>query len=215
MSQQINLLLPELRQRFDWLSLPIVVGTALAGLVALAALASGGAMRGKMLEQKENAARLQLADMQQQVQVLAQKLGARQGDATLDKQLAAARQAVLQRKEVIAVVAQGDLPASHAYSGLLAGFSRQAIDGVWLTGFAFVQKDIEIRGRLTAPALLPIYINRLNAEAAFAGRRFGALDMTGVDPADDKREASTAQAKAAALPRYTEFVLHGELEKAK
>ena len=29
MSQQINLLLPELRPRFDWLALPVVLGAAL------------------------------------------------------------------------------------------------------------------------------------------------------------------------------------------
>ena len=35
MSQQINLLLPELRPRFDWLALPVVAAAGLAGLLLL------------------------------------------------------------------------------------------------------------------------------------------------------------------------------------
>ena len=85
-----------------------------------------------------------------------------------------------------------------------------------LFGFAFAQKNIEIRGRLTDPALLPVYIGRLNAEPAFAGRRFAALDMKGVEPAPASAETPAAPpARAAVLPRHTEFVLRTEPEAAK
>jgi hypothetical protein len=42
MSQQINLLLPELRPRFDWLALPVVLGAALVGLLFVVAMALFG-----------------------------------------------------------------------------------------------------------------------------------------------------------------------------
>lgn len=217
MSQQINLLLPELRPRFDWLALPLVAAVGLAGLLLVVVLASLGGMRVNALAENENARRSQLATLQQQVQTFGQQLGARQGDGTLDKQLAAARSAVAERQEVLSIVAQGDLPASHAYSGLLQGFARQVVEGVWLTGFGFAQKNIEIRGRLTDPALLPVYINRLNGEPAFAGRRFAALDMKGVEPVADQQDAApaTTPTRKVVMPPYTEFALHTEAEKAK
>jgi hypothetical protein len=216
MSQQINLILPELRPRFDWLALPVVAGAALAGLLLLVAMAALTAMTADGLKAREINVRNQLAALQQQVQSLGRTLAARQADTTLDKQIAAARLAVSQRQEVLNVIAQGDVAGSGAYSGLLQGFSRQIVDGVWLVGFGFAQKDIEIRGRLIDPALLPIYINRLNAEPAFAGRRFAALDMKGVDPAEVKADAApTAAAKAVATVRYTEFVLRTEPEKGR
>lgn len=216
MSQQINLLLPELRPRFDWLALPVVAGVGVVGLLLVVLLTSLGVMRVNALRENEAALRNQLAALQQQVQSLAQSLAARQGDSTLDKQLAGIRTAVAQRQEVLRVVTQGDLPSSHAYSGLLQGFSRQIVEGVWLTGFSFAHKNIEIRGRLTDPALLPVYINRLNDEAAFAGRRFAALDMKGVDPVEEKPAAAGAVAlKTAALPRFTEFALRTEPEKGR
>lgn len=216
MSQQINLILPELRPRFDWLALPVVAGAALAGLLLLVAMAALTAMTADGLKTREINVRNQLAALQQQVQSLGRTLGARQADTTLDKQIAAARLAVSQRQEVLNVIAQGDVAGSSAYSGLLQGFSRQIVEGVWLVGFSFAQKDVEIRGRLIDPALLPTYINRLNGEPAFAGRRFAALDMKGVEPGEVKAEAAApAPAKAVNSVRYTEFVLRSEPEKVR
>jgi len=216
MSQQINLLLPELKPRFDWLALPVVASLALAGLLLLVGLSTMTAMRGDSLREKEAAIKTQLLALQQQVQTLGHSLGARQGDSMLDKQIAAVRLGVTQRQEVLNVIGQGEVTGSNAYSGLLKGFSRQGLEGVWLVGFGFADKDIEIRGRLTDPALLPTYINRLNSEPAFAGRRFSALDMKGFDPVDAKRdEASGAVAKPKVTARYTEFVLRTAQEKAR
>lgn len=219
MSQQINLLLPELRPRFDWLALPVVAGAALVGLLLLVVMATMTAMTADGLKAREVAVRNQLASLQQQVQSLGSSLGARKADTALDKQIAAARLAVGQRQEVLNVIAQGDVAGSSAYSGLLEGFSRQIVDGVWLVGFGFAQKDVEIRGRLIDPALLPTYINRLNAEPAFAGRRFATLDMKGVEPTEVKADAApsakAATAKATSTARYTEFVLRTEPEKGR
>jgi len=215
MSQQINLLLPELRPRFDWLALPVVGGAALAGLLLLVAMAVMTAMATDGLKAREANVRNQLAALQQQVQSLGRTLGARQADTALERQIAAARLAVSQRQEVLNVIAQGDVAGSNAYSGLLQGFSRQIVDGVWLVGFGFAQKDVEIRGRLTDPALLPIYINRLNAEPAFAGRRFATLDMKGVEPSAARADTAPAPTTAVTTARYTEFVLRTEPEKGR
>lgn len=211
MSQQINLILPALRPRFDWLALPVVAGAALVGLVLVSILAALGVNQAMNLRSHEAEIKNQLAVVQQQVQSLGQSLAARQGDTSLERQITAARLAVTQRQEVLAVIAQGDVAQGNAYSGLLQGFSRQTLEGVWLLGFGFADKEIEIRGRLLDPALLPTYINRLNDEPAFAGRRFAALDMKGVDPADEKPETAATAVKAKAPVRYTEFTLRTEL----
>jgi hypothetical protein len=189
---------------------------ALAGVLLLGVLAAVGVMQADSLKAREAAIKNQLLALQQQVQSLGQSLGARAGDSSLDRQIATARLAVTQRQEVLNVIAQGDVTRGNAYSGLLQGFSRQTVEGVWLQGFGFAEKDIEIRGRLIDPALLPTYIGKLNDEPAFAGRRFSALDMKGFDPADDKRDAAPAAVvKVKAPARYTEFVLRSEPEKVR
>lgn len=217
MSQQINLLLPELRPRFDWLALPVVGSAALLALLLLVAVGSYNLVRSNGLSARDANLRTQVQGLQQQVQQLATRLGARRGDTALDDQLAAARLAVTQRQEVLDIVARGDLAAGSTYSGLLQGFARQGMNGVWLVGFGFAQNDIEIRGRLAEPALLPAYIQRLNGEPAFAGRQFAALDMQGVDPSAVRPgEAAPAPvAERPRQPRYTEFVLRTGREKAR
>jgi hypothetical protein len=189
---------------------------ALAGVLLLGVLAALGVMQADSLKAREAGLKTQLLGLQQQLQSLGQSLGARVGDTSLDKQIAATRLAVTQRQEVLNVIAQGDVTRGNAYSGLLQGFSRQTVEGVWLLGFGFAEKDIEIRGRLIDPALLPTYIGKLNDEPAFAGHRFSALDMKAFDPADDKQNVAPAAAvKVKAPGRYTEFVLRTEPEKVR
>ena len=211
MSQQINLILPALRPRFDWLALPIVLGAAAAGLLLLGIMAIFGSMQASSLKVSEADIKSQVLAAQQQIQSLGQTIGVSKGDQALVQQKASGRYVNKQRQEVLSLIAQGDVAHGNAYSGLLQGFSRQVVDGVWLTGFRFAEKNIEIHGRLTDPSILPAYINKLNDEPAFAGRRFAALDMTGVEPGDERRPEAAAVATPRAPGRYTEFALRTEL----
>jgi len=211
-SQQINLILPELRPRFDWLGLPVVASAALAGLLLLTALGAYTGWQAGRLQGRETGLNNRLLTLQGQVQTQASMLAGRKGDPALPGEIEATRLSVSQRREVMAVIEQGSVGDGPGYSALLQGFSRQVAAGVWLVGFSFAGKDVEIRGRLTDPGLLPGYIARLNDESAFTGRRFARLDMKDVDPAADVRSAvpTAAAAKPQALGRYTEFVLRSE-----
>jgi hypothetical protein len=72
---------------------------------------------------------------------------------------------------------------------------------------------------LLSPALLPRYIDKLNTETAFFGRRFAALDMTGVEAASRESVAGngccpvpTSAAQQGAPLRHTAFVLRSSLQ---
>ncbi|PKO89160.1 MAG: hypothetical protein CVU18_04910 [Betaproteobacteria bacterium HGW-Betaproteobacteria-12] len=206
MSQQINLLLPELRPRFDWLGLPVVVGAAIAGIVLLTLLIQYQSFRENHLKGQAAAIEGQFLNLQQQAQLLGHTVANRKPNASLPLEIAAARAGVAQRREVLDYVAQGTGESAGIYSGLLQGFANQAGDGVWLVGFSLAPNALEIKGRLLDPAILTRYIDRLNGEPAFAGRRFAALEMKGVDPS----ALPVAQGKIAPPSRYTEFVLRSE-----
>ncbi len=218
MSQQINLLLPELRPRFDWLALPVVAGAALVALVLLLAVAQSQSMRVAQLKAEEAMLNGQLLNLQQQVQALGQVLGNRQPNAALLPELEYAKTGIAQRQEVLDFIERRDKNQGGGFFKVLQGFSRQTLDGVWLVDFGLSPDGIEIRGRLLDPALLPTYIARLNADTAFAGRRFAALEMKGVDPAAEKPDADRTVAAKPVGKRYTEFALRTEsappLEKA-
>lgn len=206
MSQQINLLLPELRPRFDWLALPVVAGLAAVGIVLLILVVQYQSFRESRLKSQAAAIEGQFLNLQQQAQLLGQTVAARKADAALPLAIAVARAGVAQRREVFDYVARGTGAGAGSYSGQFGGFANLAGDGVWLIGFSLAPDALEIRGRLLDPSILSRYINRLNDEAAFAGRRFAALEMSGVEPAT----LPAVHGSPAAPARYTEFVLRSE-----
>jgi hypothetical protein len=208
MSQQINLLLPELRPKFDWLGLPVVLVAALAGLLLLGGLAQMQLMQLDRSKLEAASVGAQAAGFQQQLVSLGQSLGQRKADASLPEKISLEKIGIADRKEVMAFVGIGQPTRAPEYSKVLKGLAEQRVEGVWLTGFRLVPSAIELRGRLLDPALLPVYINRLNTDTVFFGRRFSALEMKGVDPAAEKAPDSKIEAKPVVGRRYTEFVLH-------
>lgn len=212
MSQQVNLILPELRPRFDWLGLPVVLSVALLGLLGLVAAGVSTNQQAARLTAQEAQVKARLQLMQQQSKEMGVALGARTGDASLPERIEELRLAVEQRQEAVKALGQGGEPGDPGFADSMRGFSRQVLDGVWLTAFSLSGQQIEIRGRLTEPSLLPIYIRRLNGEAAFAGRRFEALDMKGELPQADGAGDGATGAPAVSRPSrpFTEFSLRSD-----
>lgn len=211
MSQQINLLLPELRPKKDWLAFPVVASVALGGTALVLGLALWGRYQVQGMTQEQAQSDVELKTLQQQVQALGQTLAGRQPNAALQAEIDRLNESIRQREEAFRVAGSGKMGGAGGYAGLMRGFARQVVSGVWLTGFSFDGEDVEIRGRLVDPSLLPQYIRRLNGDTAFQGRRFLALDMK--DGA-----AGTAQAEpatTAAAPRFTEFALRGIAGRAE
>lgn len=209
-SQQINLLLPELRPKHDWLAFPMVAGAAVAGVVLVAGFSAWGEYQTRALMAIQGQSEAEARSLQQQVQALGQTLAGRKPSATLQVEIDHLKDLLQQRDAALSVVESGKLNPGEGYASVMRGFARQVTEGVWLTGFSFSGGDAEIRGRLSDPAMLPQYIRRLNGEGAFQGRRFAALDM---------KEGSAAAISSvgaglpgtANVPRYTEFALHGNL----
>lgn len=217
MSQEINLVNPALRPKRDWLSFQVV---SLATLVTL--LLVGVAVAVVRLDlaagrQAQAAAAAQLATVTQEVQQLQAAFAARRNDPALAQEAERLAAATVQRREVLKV-AQGLAAEAGGVAEAMRGFARQRLEGVWLTAFNIGPGGFDLSGRLLDPALLPAYIRRLNAEPAFRGRHFAALDMQGVEPAPPA--AGTAPAAPAVVPvgavaqpvasgpqRYTEFSL--------
>jgi hypothetical protein len=207
MSQQINLLLPELRPRFNWLALPIVLAAAVAVVVFQVVLVQVQSFREARLKVESATMEGELLNLQQQVQLLGRTVAERKPSADLPERIAAERAGVAQRRQVLQHVEQLADETGTSYSDLFAGLANQAREGVWLVGFVLAPGALELKGRMLDPNMLPSYIDRLNGEVAFAGRRFAALEMTGVDPA-----ALPVSPGGTVEPTpYTEFVLRTEL----
>ena len=209
MSQQINLYEARLRPRRDLLTgrrLGVALGLLLVLIVAAGALARVAAERS---EAELRGVQAELTASQEKLAALTKTLSASKVSARLQAQINDARMPLAARQAVMTLLDSGQLGNREGFSAILSGFSRQTSNDLWLTGFSVSLggQEIEIRGRSLDAAGLPGYLQRLAAESAFKGRRFAALDMRRVDPAQDKPAEGAAPAASPALPRHVEFVL--------
>lgn len=210
MSQEINLLNPSLRRKRDWLAFDGVA--AMAGLAALVVGFGHAYVRIDAADAQARRAKLsgEVTAVQAEVQSAQTALAARKRDAALEQEVKRLGGEVGLRKETLRRAMESTADGSVSVAEVMRGFSRHVVDGVWLTGFSVLPEGLEIRGRLLDSALLPVYIRRLNAEPAFRGRRFAALDMrAGMDvaPAAAASPAGAAPSAQSAAPAFVEFAL--------
>lgn len=208
MTHYINLYDSALLRRRDWLTANnllfalALVFVVMLGWGAWARIdAAGLAEQATALEGRLKAARDESV-------ALGGQLSNRRADPKLEMDLAAMRELTGVRQEILAALGQQAAPLTVGHADYLRGLARQSVVNLWLTGFS-VGPDgtrMEIRGRTLDPALLPEYIRRLNAEPAFRGHRFAALNVGKPAPAPG------ANAAAAEVPPWLEFALVPELE---
>jgi hypothetical protein len=204
MSQNINLLSSEFRKERQPLSLTQVAqGLALTLLVLFAfqfyqqreVNALAAELRTVETSLKEHRARLEKMKGQ---------AVARKPDAQLEAEVARL-EAEFKRAQAAAVALQeGVFGNQQGFSEYLRAFSRQALNGLWLTGFTITGTgEIEIRGRVLSPDLVASYIQRLNREAVLAGRSFARFEMN-----QPKAPPVAVKDKAEKKPpRFLEFSL--------
>ena len=111
----------------------------------------------------------------------------------------------LQRKDAVQTqlrqVLQGSAGATAmGYSDVLIALGRQTLPGLWITGLKVRGdgQDLELRGRMTQPGLLPVYLRRLEREDRFRSRRFAQIELR-----------DTVSDGAATPSGITEFTLRG------
>ena len=130
-------------------------------------------------------------------------------DVQLDADIARYEAELKLARESVDALKGGAFGNQRGFAEYLRAFSRQSVNGLWLTGFTIVGGDLEIHGRVVSPDLLPSYIQRLNQEQVLAGRSFARLEMSRPKPeqapstdAKDKEPKKPARA-----PRFLEFSL--------
>jgi hypothetical protein len=138
------------------------------------------------------------------------KPGAGKVDAQLDADIARYETELKLARESYDALKGGAFGNQRGFAEYLRAFSRQSMNGLWLTGFTIAGGgELEIHGRVLSPDLLPSYIQRLNQEQVLAGRSFARLEMSRPKaepaPAADTKDKDTK--KVAQAPRFLEFSL--------
>jgi hypothetical protein len=105
----------------------------------------------------------------------------------------------LKQAKIVDTLKSGALGNTTGYSAYMQAFSRQVIEGLWLTGFSVKGNGahITLNGSVLKPELLPAYIQRLNRETVMQGKTFSTLQMQ--QPVlNEGKEAEQARVRIAA-----------------
>jgi len=107
------------------------------------------------------------------------------------------------QNDLLGTLKSGAIGNTQGYSEYLRAFARQTVSGLWLTGFD-INGDgaqISLQGAVTAPQLLPAYIQRMNGEKVMRGKSFATLQM---------KQPKSAEGQSTAHS-YVEFSLHSNV----
>lgn len=205
MSQYINLLGPAFRKQ----QLLLTLGRTAMLLLAVAAVMLGvqAYERHRLAGLKEELASAQMLLKVQTAHTdrLKGDLANRKGSSGLDEDVRRLELELKSARDNIDVLEGGALGNRKGFADYLQAFSRQSLDGLWLTGFTVGGGgDVAINGRVTRADLVPVYIQKLNSEPALKGRAFSALDLRRPAPPP---AAGPAPAVPPEAPRFLEFAL--------
>jgi hypothetical protein len=207
MSQNINLLGPAFRKRRRALTLVTVVQCLGVTLFALLAYQLYLEQQVSGLNAELRTAEGILRSQQGYVEKLKNRSAALRPDAELNAEIGRLENELKIGREAMAALKGGAFGNQRGFAEYLRAFSRQSLSGLWLTGFSIAGSgQLEIRGRVLSPDLVPSYIQRLNREEVLAGRSFARLEMSRPKPEPAADREKTAD-KASLVPRHLEFSL--------
>jgi Tfp pilus assembly protein PilN len=208
MSQQINLFNPiflKQKKYFSAVAMLQALGLLVLGSALLATYAS---LQASGLRDEAVITTKQLETAQAQLSQAKAEYAPRSKSQALENQIQKTEVELQSLKQVFEVLNKGDIGNTKGYSEYLRAFSRQIIDGVWLTGLSLVGagNEIAVQGRALQPELIPAYMNRLKREPVMQGKFFGTLEMQ-VPQMEQLAKGDAGEAKQRGLAGYIEFHL--------
>lgn len=216
MTQYINLLNPAFRRRRELVSLPSLAVALVAVAAALAGTGFLAQQRADRLQREVARVDAQLRAEQERAVALGRASTEAKPDAKLIAEIEATRVALHDRQAALVEIAGGALGDTSGFSEQFRSFSRQAVTGLWLTGFTLsgAGREIQIQGRALQAEMVPAYIRRLGSEPVFRGQVFDSLrieegkaDLHARPAPRSATGAAAAPATGAARVPYVEFRL--------
>jgi len=207
MSQNINLFNPAFRKQRLLVSLATVAQCLGLTLLVLFAFHFYLQQQVSGLAEELHSAEGLFKSQRSYADKLKDQTTARKADTQLEAEIAKLETELKQGREAMEALKGGAFGNQQGFAEYLRAFSRQSVNGLWLTGFTIAGSgELEIRGRVVAPDLVPSYIQRLNREKVLQGRSFAKFEMSQpkAEPAADKDKEAK---KAPRAPRFLEFSL--------
>ncbi len=202
MSQQINLFNPIfMKQRKYFTLLAMLQALGLIGVGALFFYGYAVYQVGQLQRQSQQSTQ-QLNTEQARFARVAGEYSAQRSPQLLQDEVKKLEKELADQTAMVDTLKSGAVGNTSGYSQYMRAFSRQVVQGLWLTGFKVTgdAAQISLSGGVLYPELLPAYIQRLGKEPAMRGKSFSTLQMQQTKAGADRENLTP--------PRYVEFTLH-------
>lgn len=171
MSQQINLYNPLFLKHEKQFSVRTMLQGLAAVMLGLLVLTVFAVMQTQSVERLNRQYSEQVAAQREQFVAIARRAPQTKSQA-LESEVARLEAEVRARRELLASLGSGELGNVAGFSDFMAAFGRQAMPGLWLTGFTIADagNELNLRGRALRPELVPAYLRKLSDEPVMRGR---------------------------------------------
>lgn len=179
MRQQVNLYQPIFRRQTPLFSARTMLQSLLLMVAVLGGIYGYASHEVHMLATHVQGLERQRGDAETRLLALESSLPKREPSRLLASEVEKATGDIAERVALVAMLSSPGDASGHGFSTHLEGLARQNVEGLWLTGLRLRRagRDIVIRGTALDAALVPVLVQRLSDEPAFAGMRFAALTI--------------------------------------
>lgn len=179
MSQQINLFNPiflKQKKYFSAVAMLQALGLIVLGAVCISVYSG---YQSSSVSKEEASTFAQLIVVQAELNKVNVAYAPHPNNQTIEDSVTKTGLEVKSLQQVFDTLEKGDIGNTKGYSAYLSAFSRQIVDGLWLTGFSIIGagNEMDLRGRALRPELVPYYIGRLKNETVMQGKTFSALNI--------------------------------------
>jgi UTP:GlnB (protein PII) uridylyltransferase len=180
-SQQINLLMPELRPHRDWLTASRLAIALAAVVGVLLVLGLWNGWQAGRLEDELQDAQQALTEQSERTEALERDVAGRATDRELVREMETREQRLEQTRELYEFMSTTTLGNLTGYSEHLKDLSRASFQGIWLTQVTISgnANSVILRGSALQAAMLPDFVGRLSmGDSEIRNQRFSRLTST-------------------------------------
>lgn len=190
MTQQINLYLPEFRHKQDPLSFDnMVLGTlglvAIMIVVTVMELWNSNQLRGE-LEQHRQSLNMIVADTEQMIR----DFGTQSEDPALAQRANELEDEVSSKRTLQRFLTGRNIGSTDGFSEYLADLARYHLGGLRLTSVMLMNggNQVELKGEVLSPHLVPQYFQSLRQGQSFAGKEFETIRISEMADREDRED---------------------------
>lgn len=179
MNQQINLFQPIFRKQRKILSFVAMVQICLIVFAALLAISGYSWWQTVSLKQHLAGLKQQHNERLAQLDKVTREVAKMKNKDLSQTQIQRLEQELKAERHILSVLDARHLRGIKGFSSYFESFSRQVVQGMWLTGFDVANGglSVQIRGSSTEPDLVPEFLKGLSKEKQLQGTQFSVLQM--------------------------------------